>query len=192
LPSDPIRLTDKSALLVIDLQLAIDAPYHAAEGPRNNPEAEKTVAGLLAAWRASGRPIIHIRHDSVLPASAYRPGQPGNDFKPEVAPVAGETVIAKQTNSAFIGIGLEQHLRAAGIGQLVICGVVTNNSVEATVRMAGNLGFDTLLVEDACFAFAQRDWNGVLRSADEVHAMSLANLDGEYCRVVNSKSLPIG
>lgn len=179
-------------LLVIDLQQAIDAPYHAADGPRNNPEAELVVARLLAAWRTAGRPVIHIRHDSVLPTSAYRPGQPGNAFKPEAMPLPGETVIAKQTNSAFIGTGLEQQLRQAGIGQLVICGVVTNNSVEATVRMAGNLGFDTLLVEDACFAFAQRDWSGHLRAAEDVHAMSLANLDGEYCRVVNSKSLPIG
>lgn len=192
MPSDPIRLTDKTALLVIDLQRAIDAAYHAAEGPRNNPGAEQVVAALLAAWRASGRPVIHIRHDSILPDSAYRPGQPGNGFKPEAAPFSNEIVIAKQTNSAFIGTGLEQHLRQTGIGQLVICGVATNNSVEATVRMAGNLGFDTILVEDACFAFARRDWNGVLRPADEVHAMSLANLDGEYCRVVNSKSLPIG
>lgn len=192
MPSDAIRLSDRTALLVIDLQQAIDAAYHAAEGPRNNPDAEQVVARLLAAWRKAGRPVLHIRHDSVLPSSAYRPGQPGNAFKPEAAPLPGETVIAKQTNSAFIGTGLEQHLHAAGIGQLVICGVVTNNSVEATVRMAGNLGFDTILVEDACFAFAQRDWNGQLRAADEVHAMSLANLDGEYCRVVNSKSLPIG
>lgn len=192
MPSDVLRLSDKTALLVIDLQLAIDAAYHAAEGPRNNPNAEQVVVALLSAWRETNRPVIHIRHDSVLPGSAYRPGQPGNDFKPAVAPLPGETVIAKQTNSAFIGTGLEQHLRQTGIRQLVICGVVTNNSVEATVRMAGNLGFDTLLVEDACFAFARRDWNGVLRVADEVHAMSLANLDGEYCRVVNSKSLPIG
>lgn len=192
MPSEPIRLSDKTALLVIDLQMAIDAAYHAAEGPRNNPKAEQVVAALLAAWRISARPIIHIRHDSVLPSSAYRPRQPGNAFKPEVAPLPGETVMAKQTNSAFIGTGLEQHLRDAGIGQLVICGVVTNNSIEATVRMAGNLGFDTILVADACFAFAKRDWNRTLRSAEDVHAMSLANLDGEYCRVVNSKSLPIG
>lgn len=174
---------------MIDLQLAIDAPYHAAEGPRNNPDAETTVATLLAAWRKTGRPVFHIRHDSVLPDSAYRPGQPGNDFKPAVAPLAGETVIPKRTNSAFIGTGLENRLRQSGIDTLVIVGVVTNNSVEATVRMAGNLGFRTLLAEDACFAFARRDWRGVLRSAEEVHAMSLANLDGEYCTVVKASDL---
>ncbi|WP_300301642.1 cysteine hydrolase family protein [Ferrovibrio sp.] len=174
---------------MIDLQQAIDAPYHAAEGPRNNPDAETTVAALLSAWRHARRPVFHIRHDSSLPDSAYRPGQPGNDFKPAVAPLAGEIVIPKRTNSAFIGTGLENRLREAGIDTLVIAGVVTNNSVEATVRMAGNLGFRAFLVEDACFAFARRDWRGVLRSAEEVHAMSLANLNGEYCTVVKASGL---
>jgi len=69
---------------------------------------------------------------------------------------------------------------------LVIAGVITNNSVEATVRMAGNLGFHTFLVEDGCFTFARQDWTGKLRSAAEVHAMSLANLDSEYCMVTRT------
>ena len=69
---------------------------------------------------------------------------------------------------------------------LVIVGVSTNNSVEATVRMAGNLGFDTYLVSDACFTFARRDFQGRLRTAEEVHAMSLANLQGEYCTVLDT------
>jgi nicotinamidase-related amidase len=174
-----------AALLIIDVQKAIDADYHAAEGPRNNPEAEQHIARLLAAWRSGKRTVIHIRHDSTFPASAYRPGQRGNEFKTEVAPVAGETVIPKQTNSAFIGTELERHLRESGIDTLVVGGVSTNNSVEATVRMAGNLGFRTYLVADACFTFARRDFHGRLRSADEVHSMSLANLAGEYCTVVD-------
>jgi nicotinamidase-related amidase len=94
-------------------------------------------------------------------------------------------VIAKRTNSAFIGTDLEARLHAAGHDALVVAGVITNNSVEATVRMAGNLGFSTWLVEDACFTFARPDWRGRPRSADDVHAMSLANLDGEYCTVLS-------
>ena len=173
-----------AALLLIDLQKAIDDPRWASEGPRNNPDAEANVARLLRHWREAGRPIIHIRHDSREPNSSYRPGQPGNDFKPEALPLPGETVIAKQTNSAFIGTDLEALLRSRGIRDLVVAGVITNNSVEATVRMAGNLGFTVHLVEDACFTFARRDYQGRLRSAAEVHAMSLANLDGEYAAVV--------
>lgn len=55
--------------------------------------------------------------------------------------------------------------------------------------MAGNLGFDTYLVADSCFTFARTDWNGTPRSADDVHAMSLANLDHEYCTVVTTDVL---
>lgn len=179
----------EAALIVIDVQKAIDASYHAAHGPRNNVDAEAKIAHLLAEWRRTQRPIVHIRHDSTYPDSAYRPGQDGNTFKDEVAPLPSETVIAKRTNSAFIGTSLEQHLRDAKINSLVVAGVSTNNSVEATVRMAGNLGFDTVLVSDACFTFAKPDFQGRLRSAEEVHAMSLANLDGEYCTVVSSESV---
>jgi nicotinamidase-related amidase len=173
-------------LLIIDVQQAIDAAYHAAVGPRNNPGAEQNIAQLLAHWRHNDWPIIHIRHDSTFATSAYRPGQEGNQFKQEVAPGPGETILAKKTNSAFIGTGLEQHLREHALATLVVVGVSTNNSVEATVRMAGNLGFRTFLVGDACFTFARRDYHGRLRTADEVHSMSLANLDGEYCEVVDT------
>lgn len=181
-----------AALLIIDVQKAIDAGYHAVEGPRNNPSAEQNISRLLAAWRQDKRPIIHIRHDSTFPTSSYQPGQDGNNFKDEVAPAAGETVIPKRTNSAFIGTDLERHLRESGVKTLVIAGVSTNNSVEATVRMAGNLGFQTYLVADSCFTFARRDFHGRLRTADEVHSMSLANLDKEYCTVLDTAAALAG
>jgi nicotinamidase-related amidase len=175
-----------SALLIIDVQKAIDDPAWAALGPRNNPCAEQVIARLLRAWRCNNLPVWHIRHDSTWPESTYRPGQPGNDFKLEAEPLPGEPVIAKATPCAFAGTDLEQRLRAAGISSLVVAGVITNNSVEATVRMAGCLGFDVYLVRDACFTFARKDWNGRLWSAEDVHALSLANLDGEYCTVISA------
>ncbi|MGD0771602.1 MAG: cysteine hydrolase family protein [Candidatus Solibacter sp.] len=178
-----MRLPHSAALLVIDVQRAID---HPSWGERNNPRAESNIAALLAAWRAAGRPIYHVRHDSTETQSHYRPGQPGHEFKAEAMPLHGETVIAKRTNSAFIGTDLEARLRAAGVGTVVVAGVITNNSVEATVRMAGNLGFETFVVEDACFTFGRKDWNGIWRTAADVHAMSLANLAGEYATVVRT------
>ena len=182
----PNPLPREAALLVIDLQNAID---HPSWGDRNNPQAEQNVAALLSAWRLTHRPIYQIGHDSAEPASHYRPRQPGNDFKPEARPLAGETIISKTTNSAFVGTGLEARLRAAQQMLLVVTGVITNNSVEATVRMAGNLGFETYLVEDACFTFGRKDWKGMWRTAAEVHDMSLANLDGEYCTVVRTRDV---
>jgi|SRR5579871_862322 len=177
------------ALILIDLQKAIDHPDWARHGPRNHPDAERRIVQLLDTWRRYNLPIYHVKHDSVMPGSTYRPGQEGNDFKPEAAPLPGETIVTKHTNSAFIGTGLEASLREAGHDVLVIAGVITNNSVEATVRMAGNLGFTTYLVEDACFTYARPDWTGQVRTAEEVHAMSLANLHEEYCTVTTTAEI---
>ena len=174
------------ALVIIDVQKAIDDPRWARYGPRNNPKAERNIARMLEVWRTRRWPVYHVRHDSVEPDSAYRPGQPGNDFKVAAAPLAGEPVVVKHTNSAFIGTDFEKRLRTAGHERLVMCGVITNNSVEATVRAAGNLGFETYLVEDACFTFARPDWRGRLRTADEVHAMSLANMHAEYATILTT------
>jgi nicotinamidase-related amidase len=179
----PMILPSNAVLILIDLQKAID---HPSWGKRNNPHAEENSANLLNFWRKSNRPIFHIRHNSLDPNSYYRPGQPGNDFKSEVMPLPNEVIITKHTNSAFIGTDLESRLRVANFTTLVIVGVITNNSVETTVRMSGNLGFNTYLVSDATFTFDRIDWRGRHRTAEEVHDMSLANLNGEYCTVVDT------
>src|SRR5580704_7477924 len=98
------------ALILIDVQKAIDHPSWARHGGRNNPNAERNIARLLTAWRARSLPIYHIRHDSAEPNSTYRPGQPGNEFKTEAMPERGETVVPKRVNSAFIGTSLEEQL----------------------------------------------------------------------------------
>ncbi len=133
--------------------------------------------------------MIHVRHESREANSTYRLGYVGSDFKDCVTPAKGELVIIKHVNSAFIDTELETVLRESDTSHLVIFGVITNNSVEATVRMAGNLGFTVFLVEDATFTFARPDYYGQIRTAEEVHAMSLANLDKEYCTVISTSEL---
>jgi nicotinamidase-related amidase len=50
-----------------------------------------------------------------------------------------------------------------GNNSLVIFEVITSDSVEATILMAGNLGFDMYLVEDAGLTFARNDYRGRLQ-----------------------------
>jgi nicotinamidase-related amidase len=175
-------LPPSAVLLIVDVQKAIDDPRW---GRRNNPELEANLARLLAAWRGSGRRVIHVRHLSRERDSTYRPDGPGAPFKPEVLPLPGETVVGKQVCNAFIGTALEAMLRAGGHGVLAIAGVITNNSVEATARMAGDLGFATYVLSDATATVDKRDLTGRLWPAEDVHALSLANLSGEYAGIVD-------
>jgi len=177
-----MELRENAALVLIDQQKGI---LHPKLGPRNNPEAELRMLELLARWRDSARPVVHVHHLSRSEDSVFWPGQSGVEVQERFEPVAGERLIQKQVPDAFCGTTLEADLRSDGIGQLVIVGVATNNSVESTARTAGNLGFDTWVAEDACFTFDKADYFGVARSAAEVHAMSLGNLQGEYATVVS-------
>src|SRR5579862_2578867 len=106
-----MRLPCDAALLVIDVQEAIDDPRW---GPRNNPGAEAVIAELLAAWRAEGLPIVHIRHDSTEPDSPYRPDSRSHPFKAAARPLSHETIVGKSTNSAFVGTSLEDTLDELG------------------------------------------------------------------------------
>jgi nicotinamidase-related amidase len=174
------------ALIIIDMQRGMLEP---SAGTRNNPQAERAIAALLKAWRAAGAPVVHVRHISRTPGSPFWPGQAGAEFQPELEPLDSEHVVEKNVPDAFINSGLERWLRVRGIEAVAIVGVSTNNSVEATARTAGNLGFMTLVASDATFAFAKADFNGIMRSAEDVHAMALANLHGEYATVVTTCEL---
>jgi len=174
------------ALLVVDLQVGFDDPRW---GRRNNPSLERRASELLRAWRSSGRPVVHVRHMSTDPSSPLRPDQPGNAFKPETAPVADETVIEKRVNSAFIGTPLEADLRRAGCSGVVILGLTTNHCVSTTARMAGNLGFATWVVSDATAAFDRLGPDGVRHSAEQIHAIALSDLHGEFATVVDTAAV---
>lgn len=170
-------------LILIDQQKAM---RHPKWGQRNNPEAERNIARLMEAWRDRDWPIIHVKHNSTSPGSPFEPGQEGNDFLPLTAPLPGETVVAKRVHSAFIGTDLTARLEEMGRPPLVICGVLLANSVEATVRVAANLGFRVGLPADACWSCDKRDLTGRLWPAEDVHQLTLALLAGEYAEVTTT------
>ncbi|RYY77319.1 MAG: cysteine hydrolase [Gammaproteobacteria bacterium] len=179
----------QTALVILDQQKGIDNPKL---GPRNNKNAQAEILKLLVKWRELEWPIFHVRHRSTHIDSVFWPDQDGFEFKPEFVPLDNEAEIEKRTPCAFINTNLQSLLNQNGITSVVVVGASTNNSIEASVRTGSCLGFTIMVIEDACFAFAKRDYFGIQRSAEEVHAMSLANLNGEYARVVRSADLIFG
>ena len=179
------RPASRTALIVVDVQRAFDQ-WEAAGKRRNNPQAVARIADLLSAFRDHDAPIFHIRHQGTRQNCSFLPEGTGYAVKDEARELTGEPVIVKRVNSAFIGTDLEARLRAAGIKALVICGATTNHCVETTTRMAGNLGFDAKLVRDATWTFDRIGPDGDAHSAEDIHAMTLANLNGEFARIVST------
>ncbi len=173
----------RPALLLIDLQQAID---HPSWGQRNQVGAETQAARLLARWRQLGWPVLHVRHLSRESDSTYRPDKAGALFKPEFCPLPDEPIFTKSAHAAFVGTGLGAWLQGHGVRELVLAGVITDNSVEATARMASDLGFDCVVVSDACFTFGRADLEGRFHDAHTIHALSLGRLQGEYANVLET------
>ncbi len=177
-----------TALLVIDVQRAFDF-WEAAGKRRNNPDAILRIADLLAAFRAARAPVLHVRHRGSQPGSSFAVDGPGYQVRDEARELAGEPVVTKQVNSAFIGTDLEARLRAAAVRSVVVCGATTNHCVETTARMAGNLGFDTWLARDATWTFDRTGPDGDEHTAEAIHAMTLSNLSDEFARIASTAEI---
>ena len=171
-PATPEPVT---ALLLIDIQ---DFYFPGGQLPLVGPEqAAANAAKLLAAFRAAHLPVIHVRHEAAS----------GGDINAAVAPVEGEQVFTKSEVSCFNGTGVLAALRELGVERLVIAGMQTHMCLEAATRAAHDLGFECVVIGDAC---ATRDltWGGTTVKAADVHASTLATLDRTYATVTDTAS----
>lgn len=181
-----MNLPANTVLLPIDMQRGFDEP----SWPRRwNRDIDRNGLALLAAWRAAGRPIIHVRHDSVQEGSTLRPGRPGNDFRPGFEPRDGEALVTKSVNAAFIGTDLDLRLRRLGADTVVVFGISTDMCVSTTTRVGANLGYRVIVVGDACDCFDLPDGHGGTVPAETVHRIHLATLAYEFATVVPTADL---
>jgi nicotinamidase-related amidase len=183
----PDRLVASDAVLVvIDVQDGFgDLGFW---GRRNNPGSESNIAALLRAWRATNRPVVAVRHDSVLPNSPLRPNCEGNNLQQVVQDSDPDLLITKNVNSAFYGSpDLHAWLRNHSYTQLVMCGMQTNLCCETTARMAGNLGYDVLFAWDATHTFDLEGPGGISVGADDLLLSTVTNLYGDgFARIVTT------
>lgn len=173
------------ALMLIDVQNAFFDPKW---GKRNNPDAEQNMQRLLQHFRAKKRKVIHIQHISDNPDSLF--AQPETQaFQTGFEPLENEAVFQKRVNSAFIGTDLEAYLKAQGITELVIAGLTLPHCVSTTTRMAANLGFLVKLVENATASFPLTMPDGEEISAELIHKINIATLNGEFAEILSTQAL---
>ena len=183
------KFDETTALLLVDVQKGVNEVkyYGGPSGKRNNHSAEENMRCLLAEWRRLGKRVAFTRHNSREINSPLKLElETGNQI--EGLEINGpDIVVEKDVNSGFIGTSLELELRRSGINRLVVMGFYTNYCIETTIRMAGNLGFDTYLVHDACAAVNTLGHDGEYYEPDLVHNMSIASLHGEFCTAISKE-----
>lgn len=137
----------KRALLVIDVQESFrQRPMWAAI---SNPEIAKQVQRLAETFRARGEMIVWVLHVEPGTGTVFDPANGHVRLIEGLAAEEGEPVITKTAFNAFYTTNLQQLLTSAGIGEVVVCGIRTEQCAETTARSAAGLGYEVTFVTDA-------------------------------------------
>ncbi len=174
----------KTALLVIDLQNDyFPGGKWICEGIE---AATANAARLIAAARAAGDLVVHVRHEfASSEAPFFAPGTPGAEIHPDVTPAEGATVILKHYVNSFRDTDLKAVLERNGIEEVVICGAMSHLCIDGATRAADDFGYRCTVVHDACAA-RDLEFNGVRVPAAQVHAAFMAALSAAYAKVVST------
>lgn len=145
--------------------------------------AAANAARVLAAARARGEDVIHIRHEARTPdAPFFVPDTQGAEIAPIVAPLGDEAVIVKHYPNSFRETGLRQMLAARGLDTVTIVGAMSHMCIDASARAAVDLGLTTCVLADAC-ATRDLEFGGVVVPAAQVHTAFMAALAQAGTRV---------
>lgn len=187
----------KTALLLIDiqnlvsskplLQEALDAGLPEKEVrevlreyDQRVKKAVKNARRILQACRKKGYDIMHVklgaqtsdpRHTAkinrranlIVPMDADK-----GRFFDEVKPTKGELIFPKTNGGAFTGTNLDFVLRNMDIESIIVAGFLTDQCVLATAICGADIGYDVLLVEDACTGTTKENHDAVIRLARDV------------------------
>jgi nicotinamidase-related amidase len=171
------------ALLLIDIQN--DYFPGGAMELHASARAGVQAAKLLQAFRQKSWEVIHIQHVSTRPgASFFIAHTAGVEIHAGVAPLDGEMVFQKNYANSFRETPLLAHLRDRQLGKLVIAGMMTHMCIDTSTRAAADLGFECVLVHDAC-ATKALSFGAATVSAENVHSAFLAALNGPFAKVLS-------
>jgi nicotinamidase-related amidase len=137
--------TSRRALVVVDLQRRVVAH---ATAPHSSSDVVTRTAALADAFEEHGLPVVLVRT-----VNLDRPDPDGDDLVPELTRLQNAIVVTKHQWAAFHGTPLDVHLRRDEVETVVIAGLMTNFGVEGTARAADELGYRTVVVEDASASF---------------------------------------
>src|SRR5262249_4964040 len=149
-PALPVRIGEsghpgeanmpKRALVLIDIQ---NDYFPGGRWALSGIEAAAdNAARMLAAARAAGDLVVHVRHEfPTADAPFFAPGSDGAKIHPKVRNLEGEPVVLKHHVNSFRETDLKAILDRHGVEEVVICGEMSHMCVDAGTRAASDLGY---------------------------------------------------
>src|SRR6516165_5310960 len=175
----------KRALVLIDIQ---NDYFPGGKWPLSGIQpAADNAARVLAAARAAGDLVVHVRHEFPTPdAPFFAPGSEGAKIHPKVRNFEGEPVVLKHHVNSFRETDLEAILDRHGVEEVVICGAMSHMCIDAGTRAASDPGYKCVVVHDAC-ATRDQEFEGAVVPAEQVHAAFMAALRFGYAKLVTAE-----
>lgn len=175
-----------TALIIVDIQ---NDYFPKGNMELNNPEKAAANAAKVLEWfrKNNKENIFHVQHIAADPALGFFISDTlGAEIHETVQPLENESIIIKHFPNSFLKTELASKLKEKGITKVVVVGMMTHMCIDATVRAAVDLGFETTLIEDAC---ATRDlsYEGKVVPAEQVHYAFVSALNGMYCAVESTE-----
>ena len=135
------------ALVVIDVQESFrQRPNWRAI---SEPDIARQADRLVQHARAEGDLVVWVLHTEPGTGGVFDPGSGHVRLLDGLEPRAGEPVLTKTSHNAFTTTNLQQTLTAAGVTEVVVCGIRTEQCCETTARIASDLGYRVTFVLDA-------------------------------------------
>jgi len=146
-------------------------------------EASVEAKRLLTYFRKEMLHVVHVRHISTKKdATFFLPDTEGINFHENVRPIVNEKIVKKHFPNSFRDTDLNEYLVSKGVGELVVCGMMSHMCIDATVRAAFDKGYSCFVARDAC-ATKNLIFDGVDIPAGHVHGAYMAALAAVYAKV---------
>ncbi|MEU2556764.1 isochorismatase family protein [Streptomyces sp. NPDC013313] len=173
----------RRALIVIDVQESFRA--RPSWEQIANPGIAEPVNRLVRSARDNGDLVVWVLHTEPGSGGVFDPRSGHVRLLEELQqPLPGEPVLHKASHNAFTTTDLQRRLTEAGVGELWVCGIRTEQCVETTARIGGDLGYEVVFVADATTTNPIGDL-----SAEAITERTLAVLRDRFARIATVDEL---
>lgn len=174
----------KRALLIIDVQ---NDYFLGGKSELKNPlSALENIEKVLQSFREKALPVIHVQHINAHEgATFFLPNTEGVLMHTNLTPHENEYLIIKHAPNSFFETGLLDVIKDNSITELVICGMMSHMCIDTTTRACKDYNIKAILLDDAC-ATKNLTWNGKIISAEAVHDVFMASLNGMFANVIRT------